>query len=1159
MRRIHILLTAVLLLCGYSLMAQGPVNRTSKTIIADVLAQMPATDQKKYNDLMENLSSTGEEGVLILTNMINTSDEGAIASIEYALSGLTYYVMRNGVENTRLMISNAYLRSLKTIDGRGSKAFIIRQLQILGKDECVDQLCSYLNDEVLSAPAASALASIRSRKSVDALLDALGNHSNSIKVQRNILQAISDTGVNRAESVLINLLNASDSDLQREILYALSRVGTYRSLDILANATEKAGYTMDKKGASEAYMALIKRVAVQGDLKKALDAAIELQEGATKVGEMHTREAAFQLLLSIKQAMGDAGKADIIDMLKASMKDTSRDYRNAALNYASGFAEPDLYIELLKIMMKANSVVKVDILNWIGREAESSSKHDIIQNLKINYHLSITQILSKQLGKDDFDVKEAAAWVMVKLGHKSYALALATLLKSKDKKTILLGRNTLSCFLGDINASVAKIIPECADNGKIAALELLSLRKAKSCIDIVLEETKSKAPEVKEAAYVTLKNVVEERDFAKMCNMLETADMRVAPFIQNAVISAISSLSTTEQLNAIMYRMSQAGIDKKHLYYFVLSSIKDLKALDMIVEEFHLTTGFQRDAAFKALLNWKGMEVSDELYSICKENIYPQYFDQALNAYMKLISNSTLTGENRLIKLREVMEIAKTDLQKVAILKQIGKTGTFLGLLYAGTFLDQIAVQQAAAEAVMDIALGNKEYMGSNTRALLKKVMQVLNNKDAYYQKEAIKKYLAEMPEREGFVSLFNGKDLTGWKGLVRDPIARAKMNQDQLDKEQIKADEIMHQGWTVKDGILIFTGKGNNLCTEKKYGDFEMYVDWKLDPAGPEPDAGIYLRGTPQVQIWDTSRVNVGAQVGSGGLYNNQVNLSKPLRVADNKLGEWNSFYIKMIGDRVTVFLNGEKVVDNVILENFWDRKQPIFPIEQIELQAHGSKVYYRDIYIKELSHVEPFKLSPKEEKDGFKVLFDGTNMDKWTGNTTDYTSEDGCISVHPTESFGGNLYTKDEYANFIFRFDFQLTPAANNGVGIRTPMEGDAAYVGMEVQILDCEHPVYKDITPLQHHGSVYGIIPAKADHYKAFKPVGEWNSEEIVANGDNICVKVNGIVILEGNIREAVKNGTPDHKSHPGLFNKKGHIAFLGHGSSVKFRNIRIKELK
>lgn len=128
-------------------------------------------------------------------------------------------------------------------------------------------------------------------------------------------------------------------------------------------------------------------------------------------------------------------------------------------------------------------------------------------------------------------------------------------------------------------------------------------------------------------------------------------------------------------------------------------------------------------------------------------------------------------------------------------------------------------------------------------------------------------------------------------------------MKPAQLAKAQEKADENMRRDWKVENGLLVFDGTGyDNLCTEKQYGDFEMYVDWMLDPKGPEADAGIYLRGTPQVQIWDTSRVNVGAQVGSGGLYNNQVNESKPSKVADNKLGEWNSFYIKMVGDRVTV-----------------------------------------------------------------------------------------------------------------------------------------------------------------------------------------------------------------------------------------------------------------
>lgn len=192
----------------------------------------------------------------------------------------------------------------------------------------------------------------------------------------------------------------------------------------------------------------------------------------------------------------------------------------------------------------------------------------------------------------------------------------------------------------------------------------------------------------------------------------------------------------------------------------------------------------------------------------------------------------------------------------------------------------------------------------------------------------------------EGFTALFNGKDLTGWKGLVANPPARAKMTPEQLANAQKKADEQMRAHWKVEDGTLVFDGKGSSLCTAKDYGNFELYVDWKILPKG---DSGIYLRGTPQVQIWENP-------VGSGGLYNNQKNPSKPAKVADKPVGEWNSFRIKMVGEKVSVWLNGELVVDNVTMENYWERDKPIYPTGQIELQNHGNTLYFKNIYIREL-----------------------------------------------------------------------------------------------------------------------------------------------------------------------------------------------------------------
>jgi hypothetical protein len=202
----------------------------------------------------------------------------------------------------------------------------------------------------------------------------------------------------------------------------------------------------------------------------------------------------------------------------------------------------------------------------------------------------------------------------------------------------------------------------------------------------------------------------------------------------------------------------------------------------------------------------------------------------------------------------------------------------------------------------------------------------------------------------EGFVALFNGKDLTNWKGLLKgpndNPIKRAALLAEDLAKAQAEADENMRAHWRVEDGALVFDGKGRSLATAKDYGDFEMYVTWKILKGG---DSGIYVRGTPQIQIWDTDLKN-GAHVGSGGLYNNQKNPSKPSVKADKPVGEWNTFWIKMVGDKVWVKLNDVMVVDGVPLENYWDRKAPLFEKGQIELQNHGNTLRFKNIYIKEL-----------------------------------------------------------------------------------------------------------------------------------------------------------------------------------------------------------------
>jgi len=193
---------------------------------------------------------------------------------------------------------------------------------------------------------------------------------------------------------------------------------------------------------------------------------------------------------------------------------------------------------------------------------------------------------------------------------------------------------------------------------------------------------------------------------------------------------------------------------------------------------------------------------------------------------------------------------------------------------------------------------------------------------------------------------------------------------------------------------------------------------------------------------------------------------------------------------------------------------------------------------------------LCPKEAKDGFVSLFNGKDVTGWQGATKGYVPEDGklvCLK-------GGKLFTEKEYADFIFRFEFKNVPGGNNGVGIRTPTNCDPAYGGMEIQILDDEHPRWAKLKPYQYHGSIYGVVPCKRGH---LKPAGEWNSEEIRAEGSKIVITLNGEVIVDADLSKIEK--TMDGRKHPGLHNEKGYIGFLGHGARVEFRNIRIKDLK
>lgn len=194
-------------------------------------------------------------------------------------------------------------------------------------------------------------------------------------------------------------------------------------------------------------------------------------------------------------------------------------------------------------------------------------------------------------------------------------------------------------------------------------------------------------------------------------------------------------------------------------------------------------------------------------------------------------------------------------------------------------------------------------------------------------------------------------------------------------------------------------------------------------------------------------------------------------------------------------------------------------------------------------------------DQDEGFVPLLADDSLDGWQGALTGYELKDG-ILASKAES-GGFLYTKQEYADFIFRFEFKLSAGGNNGIALRAPTQGRISRTGMEIQVLDDTAEKYKTLKPWQYHGSVYGLVPAKRGH---LKPVGEWNSEEILCQDRHIRVTLNGAVIVDADLSDLDDLGDKgiDGYEHPGRYRTSGHLGFMGHRTRVEFRDLRIKEL-
>lgn len=1118
----------ILMLGAFTLSLQAQQSqtdrRTLETRLADLLMQLPAEDTPALNKVVSELTALGEPAVVNLASQLNAPGEGNDTPFRFALSGMVKFAAQSKGSAQMQSISAGLAQAIQQAKNDEVKDFLLQELQYVACGNAMPAITPLLTNRRLADPAVRVALRIDNDEARSAIAGALKQKDEVILY--SIVQAIGELQYDKVGKELSSLAKTKNPELRRVVYRAMAETAYPQAEKILANAAKNAGYNYEPVDAISSYLCFLDRKTRKG--QSAVPALLTLS-GNSQV-PVHTRSAALQLIFAHQPPQGIAKAISLLDSDDVSL-------RNAALFHLGNNYSEEMAGSLRNLYYTTdNPALKADLLNMMVRKKDERA----------------AEMVTHALLSDHSAVAMAAIYAVSELGLTEVIPNIIKTLQEGSKEVIAAAKEALLILEGASLANTAASALSTANgDARVALIEIIGLKMASQHTSLLIQEIESGV--AAEAAAIALGLVANENDRDRIAALLiKKAGTPLVSPLQQALAASLAKLEPQQQIEKLKGLINQAG-NADTLYYPVLARTGGSEALALISGILKNGTAAQRKSATSALWAWSDASAMPLLLQISHTSKEPATATRALNSFVTAINRSDLPADQKVLMLRNAMELATQAQVKRNIINQTAQHATLPALAFVSRYMDDPDTEQAAVQAVLNIVMANKGLYGPVVREWVDKAVALNKNGEADYQKEAITRHLSTLPSAGGYVSMFNGIDLTGWKGLVENPVKRGQMSAEELAAAQKLADERMRRDWRVENGILIFEGEGyDNLCSEKMYADFELFVDWKMEPKG---DGGVYLRGSPQVQTWDTSRVQVGAQVGSGGLYNNRVNRSTPLLVADNPINEWNTFRIVMIGDKVTVYLNGLLVTDNVTLENFWDRSIPIFDKESIELQAHGTKLEFRDIYVREIARPEPYRVSEEEAREGFVPMFNGLDLAGWTGNKVDYFAQSGMLVCQPTGRGHGNLFTEKEYADFIMRFEFQLTPGANNGLGIRTPLEGDAAYVGMELQILDNEAEIYRNLAAYQYHGSVYGVIPAKRGF---LLPVGEWNFQEVRASGSRITIVLNGEVILDGDLVEASRNGTIDNRPHPGLLNPKGHIGFLGHGSPLKFRNLRIKEL-
>lgn len=871
MKKLFIILVLTALL-PWSAVAQDARMRTSETIIADALNQLPASEKKVFDEVMSELVSTGAEGIAQVADMLVPAGEGKNAVVEYALNGVVAYVTTPGKEAEKTIVRKGLIQALDACKDNPNKAFLLTLLRMCGEAEDASVFVKYLNDEYLAEWAISGLTTIKGTEEV--LLDLMKKEAAPKAI---LAHAAGLKKLATAESILLAWLKGADVPTARAIYQSLAQCGTSLSIPVLGKAAKNVAYEWEASDATAAYLRLLQKLVGEGRGKEAGAAAKALLKATDK---SHVKGAALDVIVAV------AGKK-ALPLVAAAIKGDDRAYRVNALRLSESIADEAWYATVAKMLQgKTDASVKADILNWLGT----------------NHVASQVSAVAAQISAADEEVALAAIKAAGKIGGD---VALESLIAQLGGVHSAATEKALLTFNGKVNVGVQKAL-EGDKNVLLPALRIASVRSMEESADKVFELLSSSDVAISEAAYAALAGVVEPKDFSRLSLLLEKGYQIFA--VQKAMKQALLPLAKEDQLAAIQPCMSKAA--NPSLYYPVLAQVGNTQAIAEIRKGYESNA---KQAAYEALLTIDNAEMIPVLFEMAQTD---KANSQAiLNRYTDLVSKSAQKPIQQFQSYSQALALATDVKLQNRLIGLLGGTHAYQALLIVEPYMDNQPTAEAAAGAVRTIVSKNIETLGGEQiRAMLKKAItcfEAVGDADAGYAIDDIKAMLEKLPEvetspkyelsaqeaKEGFEILFDGEDMSKWTGNTID--------------------------YVPMNGAICVSanyGNGGNLYTKKTYSDFIFRFEFCFMKEGVNNGVGIR---TPmgvdaayegmEIQILDHDAPiykNLREYQVHGSVYG----IIPAKRIKSPKLGTWNTEEIVVKGDRIKVTVNGEVILDGNI-----------------------------------------------------------------------------------------------------------------------------------------------------------------------------------------------------------------------------------------------------